>query len=264
MLNEDPRPLREIRPELSDEFEAIVAKAIAKDRNDRYSDATEMLADLNALLDDPTHSTERARITGPRRLLPKAPKIPRVAWAIGGAGIVAAGVAIAVAVLMGSKAKKAMNQQPVAAISDAGVGAVVPPPAIDAAPAEPAVETIKLRIVTTPKGAEVYRESEYLGTSPTEPIAFVKNNKEVKITAQAPGYDDATLTINPLERTDGDDIKLKLNKSKGERKTTKINKTPGTGHTPAGNGGGQQVKSQTGGELSPNPFAGSGTVPSTK
>jgi serine/threonine-protein kinase len=265
VLNEDPQPLREIRPELSDEFEAIVLKAIAKERKDRYADATEMLGDLNAVLDDPTHSTERAKITGPRRLLPKPPKIPRIAWAIGGAGIVAAGVAIAVAVLMGSKAKKAMNQQPqVAVTSDAGVGAAVLP-GIDAGPAEPAVETIKLRIITVPAGAEVYRESEFLGKAPTDPIVFVKDNKEVKIIAQLPGYDDATTNINPLERTDGGTVNLKLFKSKGERKTTKINKQPaGKTNTGTGSGSGQPVKSQTGGELGNNPFEGSGTVPPTK
>jgi hypothetical protein len=85
----------------------------------------------------------------------------------------------------------------------------------------------------------------------------------VKITAQLPGYDDATLTINPLERTTGD-VMLKLNKSKGERKTTKI-KPIGTANHGTGSGGtgtgGTQVKNQTGGELSTNPFAGSGTVP---
>jgi hypothetical protein len=263
VLNEVPKSLREIRPELSDEFEAIVLKAIAKDRKDRYTDANEMLADLNAVLDDPTHSTERARITGPRRLLPRAPKIPRIAWAIGGAGLVAAGVAIAVAVLMGSKAKKAMSQKPpIVAFVDAGVGAV--PAAIDAGPAELSVETIQFRIVTVPPNAEVYRESEFVGTSPTKPLSFVKNNKEVKITAQLPGYDDATLTINPLERTAGSDVMLKLNKSKGERKTTKI-KPIGTANHGTGSGGtgtgGTQVKNQTGGELSTNPFAGSGTVP---
>jgi eukaryotic-like serine/threonine-protein kinase len=262
VLNEEPKSLREIRPELSDEFEAIVLRAIAKDRKDRYADANEMLADITAVLDDPTHSTERAKITGPRRLLPRPPKIPRVAWAIGGAGLVAAGVAIAVAVLMGSKAKKAMNEKtPVAAVSDAGVGGAVPS-ATDAGPTEPSVETITLRIVTVPPNAEVYRESEFLGKSPTKPLSFVKNNKEVKITAQLPGYDDATLTVNPLERTAGSDIMLKLNKSKGERKTTKI-KVTGGGHGSAagGAGGGSAAKSQTGGELGTNPFAGSGTVP---
>src|SRR5690606_28172033 len=134
---------------------------------------------LDALLEDPTHSTERAKITGPRRLLPR-PKIPRIAWAIGGIGVAIGGTAIAVMLLMGSKTKKAneAKQQPVAVQIDAGVTAVAPP--VDAAPAVPAVETIKLRIVTTPPGAEIYRESELVGNAPAE-ISFVKNNKEVMI-----------------------------------------------------------------------------------
>ncbi|HEU4614069.1 MAG TPA: serine/threonine-protein kinase, partial [Kofleriaceae bacterium] len=152
VLNEDPTPVREVRPELSEEFEAIVSRARAKERNDRYASATEMLHDLSALLDDPTHSTERAKITGPRRLIPR-PKIPRIAWAIGGIGIAVGGAAIVVMLLMGSKAKKdKARQQPIVATSDAGVmtGATV-----DAALDQPPpVETIKLRIVTDPPGAE--------------------------------------------------------------------------------------------------------------
>ena len=71
VLNEEPKPLRELRPELSEEFEAIVAQAMAKDRERSLRRArTSMLADLTALLDDPTRSTERAKITGPRRRLP--------------------------------------------------------------------------------------------------------------------------------------------------------------------------------------------------
>ncbi len=244
VLNEEPPSLREIRPELTDEFEAIVTKAIAKNRKDRYENALEMLADLNALLDDPTHSTERAKITGPRRLMQRAPKIPRIAWAIGGAGIVAAGVAIAVMVLMGSKAKKLNNQQPVAALIDAGVPSTI---VADAAPVEPEVATIKLKIVTQPKGAQVFRESEPLEA---DTVTIVKNNKEVKITAQLAGYDDATLSINPLERADGDTIRLVLKKSKGERKTTNIRPTAGSGAT----GGSAQPVNKTGGELSTNPF----------
>src|SRR4029078_1519813 len=46
VLNERARPPREIRPELSEEFEAIVMRAMAKDRRDRYASASEMLADL--------------------------------------------------------------------------------------------------------------------------------------------------------------------------------------------------------------------------
>src|SRR5439155_17533428 len=78
VLNNDPPPIRELRPELSDEFEAIVSRAMAKDRSHRYKDAQALLVDLGALLDDPTHSTERAKITGPRRLLSR-PHIPKMA-----------------------------------------------------------------------------------------------------------------------------------------------------------------------------------------
>ena len=256
VLNEDPTPVREVRPELSEEFEAIVSRAMTKNRDDRYASATEMLNDLSALLDDPTHSTERAKITGPRRLLPRAAnKIPRIAWAIGGIGIAVGGAAIAVMLLMGSKAKKQSEQQQgMVAPADAGVSVVEEPP--DPPVPEPPVAKIKLRIVTEPPNAVIYRESERVGNAPTE-LLFVQNNKEVKLTAQLPGYDDATLMINPEERTDGQRVVLTLKKPvKGPPKTTKIRPTnPGTDQ-----GSAAGPKNHTGGELGNNPFATGGTV----
>ena len=250
VLNEQPQPLREVRPELSEEFEAIVERAMAKNRDDRYASAQEMLADLNALLDDPTHSTERAKITGPRRLLPR-PKVPRIAWAIAGIGIAVGGAAIAVMLLMGSKTKQqAKQQQNVVATIDAGVAT---PPPQGSGSAAPAVETIKLRIVTDPPNAQLFRDSEPLGASPVD-LELVKTNKEVKITAQLDGYDDATTLVNPYERKSGE-IKLKMKKpAKGSPKTTKMN--------PKGSGPqGSTPSSHTAGELGNNPFTGSGTVP---
>src|ERR1700733_12633478 len=99
VLNEEATPMRELRPELSEEFEAIVMRAMAKNRNERYASAEDMLTDINAVLDDPTRSTERAKITGPRRLLPR-PKIPRIAYAIAGIGVAIGGVMLAVVLLM--------------------------------------------------------------------------------------------------------------------------------------------------------------------
>ena len=72
VLNEEPRGLRDQRPELSEEFEAIVMRAMEKERGARYTSAHELLTDVTALLDDPTRSTERAKITGPRRKLGRA------------------------------------------------------------------------------------------------------------------------------------------------------------------------------------------------
>jgi serine/threonine protein kinase len=250
VLNEEPKRLRLVRPELSEEFESIVGRAMAKNRDDRYPDAQAMLRDLNLLLDDPTHSTERAKITGPRRLLPR-PRIPRITWAIMGISLAVAGAAVVIMFLMGGKAKPAKQAQ-VAAV-DAGAQAARPegsasPPTTP----PPVVETIKLHIITTPPNAIVWRDSEQVGPSPTD-IELVKTNKDVKITAQLDGYDDATTIVNPFERTSGD-IKLKLNKAHGPAKP----KVPPKG---LGTGTGTGPVNHTGGELSPNPYAGSGTVP---
>ena len=240
VLNEDPKPVREIRPDVSEELEAIIAKAMAKDRTQRYEDADAMLQDLTALLEDPTHSTERAKITGPRRRLPKASTIPRLAWAIGGIGIAIGGVMLAVVLLMGHDNKK--KQQP-AALKDAGVAVL----GIDAPPPEPVVEKIKLHIVTDPPNAAIYRESEPVGTSPLD-LELVKNNKEVHVSAQLDGYVDGGTDINPLERTDGSNVMIKLKK-------LPKNAPPQVHHVPAGTGSGSAatVQHNAGGELSGYP-----------
>jgi serine/threonine-protein kinase len=254
VLNEEPKPIREIRPEISEEFDAIVQKAIAKERSDRYKDATEMLADLNALLDDPTHSTERARITGPRRFLPR-PKIPRIAWAIGGAGIAVAVVTVVVTMLMGSKAKKrAQTQQTPAVAIDAGVQVQAAPP--DAAvPVEPMVAKIKLTIVTDPPGADLYRESEPVGKAPAT-LELAKNNDVVTVYAELPGGLAGTAKINPMDRHDGQKIMIKLRKQSGSSPIVRPKQPPKNNGT--GSATQQGNPNATGGELGPNPF---GNIP---
>jgi eukaryotic-like serine/threonine-protein kinase len=205
VLNEMPKPLRQIHPEISEEFEAIVLKAMAKDRTDRYEDADAMLKDLTLLLEDPTHSTERAKITGPRRRFQRAPKIPRIAWAIGGVGVAIGVVMLAVVVLMNSGDKhKLHNQVAPLATPDAA-------PVVDAAPPIDSIGTITLHIETEPRGAQIFRESELVGLSPHD-LVLVNNNKEVKISAQLDGYEIGELEINPLERKDGQTIPMKLKK----------------------------------------------------
>jgi serine/threonine-protein kinase len=214
VLNEVPKPLREIRPDVSEELEAIVAKAMAKNRNDRYRDADAMLEDLGALSADPTHSTERARITGPRRRFPKAPAIPRAAWAVGGLGVVIAGVTLAVVYLQGNGGPAERDKDKRhgsgfgANMLDAG--AVAPTPPLDAL-AEPAYKRITLHINTVPAGAELERESETLGKAP-QSVVFVLRDKEVEVTAHLDGYLDASESVNPVEHADGDTITLKLKK----------------------------------------------------
>ena len=248
VLNEEPTPLRELRPDLSEEFEAIVNRAMAKDRGQRYTDADDMLKDVTAVLEDPTHSTERARITGPRKRFTKT-KIPRAAWAVGGVGVAIAGVMIVVVVLMGgevAKTKKIIAHAP----GDAAMAITAP---IDAAVVvEPAIKKIKLRIESDPPNAAIFKESESIGNAPAD-LELVLKDKEVRITAQLAGYDDGSLMINPEEYRDGQVISIKLKKPvKGlPPKTTKIK--PGAGSAETG--------SHAGGELSGYPGAGGGNVP---
>jgi hypothetical protein len=252
VLNEDPKPLRELRPELSEEFEAIVSKAMAKDRTHRYTSATEMLGDVTALLDDPTHSTERAKITGPRRLLVR-PKIPKLAYAIGGIGLLVAAVTIAVAVLMGGGPPK--KETPVVAAKlDAGVAVANAPP-VDAGPPKPEAETIRVQVDSIPPHAEVFGadDGRDYGATPVV-IPVVVHDATFKLIAQAPGYDDQPFAINPVaQKEKNDPVKIKLKKAVGRAPNTQVINA-GSG---AGSGSAKGPANHTAGDLHNDPYSGS-------
>ncbi len=262
VLNNEPKPLRELRPELSEEFEAIVSKAMTKDREHRYASANAMLHDLNALLDDPTHSTERAKITGPRKLMPRA-RIPKLAWAIGGGGLVVGGVTLAVVLLMGGGGKNAAKPEtqlvPPPAPADAATAAVV----VDAQDKPPELPSILVHIDTDPSGAQVIGEDdgrEY-GTTPCD-VSFDLRDDLVKLVAQHEGYDDRKFTVHPnAQKLKNDPVKIKLVKAVGRAaKTTKIVPKAGS----AASAGGSTQSAPRIPESSGDPFAGSAKLPPTK
>jgi eukaryotic-like serine/threonine-protein kinase len=245
VLNDDPKPVRELRPELTDEFEAIVSRTMAKKREDRYASANALLEDLQALLDDPTHSTERARITSPRRKLPR-PKIPKLAWAIGGIGILIAAVTIAVVMMNGGTPKKRGDKAPQVLPPPVMVdAAVAAPPPVDAPPV-PETKKIKLEIETDPPGGLVMKESEELGKAPRS-LFLVKKDKEVKFSATLPGGLYGEVTINPIEEQ-GDSKKVVLHLKKQA--------APPQNHAhPTGAGtGSAQTHVKPGGDLGNNPY----------
>jgi len=258
VLNESPTPPREIRPELSDEFEAIVLKAMAKDRKDRYTSAEEMLADLNALLDDPTHSTERAKITGPRKKLPRQSANRYLIW-VGGIAVIVVGLTFTVMQLMkSSPAKKQAvvgdDAGVVAQLLDAGGG---PPAVVDAAEE---VKTIEISFESEPKGAEVSIGGAIKGKTPIK-LSIVLTNKEVTGSMVLAGYDEQPIAFNPLE----------LSKEKSPRMLVKLKKPKGGApirlpKNGTGSGGGTQVKpnNNPNPDWGSNPFTGSGNVPSKK
>ncbi len=258
VLNEEPKPLRELRPDLSEEFEAVVMKAMSKDVKERYASANDMLADVTSLLDDPTRSTERAKITGPRRrsLAKKSDGSTRYIVWIAGIAVVLAAVVFSVTRLAGSSTKTT---------KDAGAGVVTPPPAaIDAGVVSPpidapATEYVEVQIDSNPRGANVQLENGQSGTTPFK-VKLVKQNNKVKGTITLEGFNDQEIGINPLELPEGNKVSYSMKKPpKGtpiQRVNPVIKKDPGTE-----SGSSTTVpRDKTGGELTGDPYAGSGNV----
>jgi len=248
VLNETPKSCRSLRPELSEEFEAIVGRAMAKDRNERYATAADMLNDITAVLDDPTHSTERAKITGPRKKAPKKSSLRVVAWIAGIAVIVAALFSI-VKVLMGGP--PAPKQQP--AVADAGL-ALGPP--VDAAPPTPdaPVPVVDVEIISDPPGATIIMDGVVQdGVTPLT-VPAVKKDSEIAFVAQKDGYNDHSFKINPFLYNKAKPIRFKLEKPpKGTPIQHKTIPKPGSGTAPDGH--------SKSGEFGGNPFVGSGSAP---
>jgi serine/threonine protein kinase len=265
VLNEEPKSLRESKPEFSEEFESVVLKAMAKDVNDRYASANDMLADLTSLLEDPTHSTERAKITGPRRRLVKKPdvSIRLIAW-IAGIAVVLAATIFSVTQLIGSSKNTGPGSGSQAIVAPPVADAGVATPVVDAEP-EKKTEVIVVRIESTPPGAVILLDGfEQTGVTPLD-AEIVKKDKDIKLVGQLEGYKEYELQFNPLTLKPNKEGKLvvpfKLPKlPKGTtQKFTRPTKPPEQGG--AGSGQGSAPKDKTGGELGGDPYQTGGTVP---
>jgi tRNA A-37 threonylcarbamoyl transferase component Bud32 len=244
VLNEDAKPPREIRPELSEEFEAIVQRAMAKDRDERYASATDLLHDVNALIDDPTRSTERAKITGPRKKVLRSKSPLKIAIWVALVAVVIAAVVTTVVMLFGGSAVIQQRKQdavvpPPPVVVDAGVAAIP----VDAAPA---VETMAVVIRTEPPGALVQVDGVEKGPAPVT-VPLVVHDHFFEIIASAPGYEDKVIKVNTYVNKE----KLYTLKLKKAAKGAPVRVTPPSDKKGSGDRG---KPNKTGGELSGNPF----------
>jgi serine/threonine-protein kinase len=255
VLNEEPARPRQLRPELSEEFEAIVLHAMAKDRKERYPSADAMLVDIASLLDDPSRSTERRRILPPRRKVERKGGLRILAWVVGIAVVIAA-VALTVMATMGNAPRKVAAAIPPLPAPPAD--AAPPPPPLDAAVApEPA--TIELQIESTPSGAQVYRDNVEQGPTPCK-VAFVLESKDVTLLAKFPGYNDTEFKLNPLlyrNRT-GEPVKIVLNRPKQGPPVKIPVKKPPQGKDGATDGAGSAAATAARPDGLHNPYQGSG------
>ena len=259
VLNETPKSIREFRPEISDEFEAIVAKAMAKNKGDRYASAIDLLADLSALLDDPTHSTERARITGPRKKLPKKLSPSRYVVWIGGVSVIVAAVAVTVKVMMTSSAPPVVTPPDAqVAVTPPDVAVVAPP---DAAPVPP--PRVDIKIETEPKGASILVDGlpgTGINGEKVTPmtLSVLETTEKTEFIIQLDGYEEKSFKKIPKEYDPKVGIPvIKLIKAKKPVQYTPPKQGPGSG-TGAGPG---SSHSSGGGDFGGFPGGGGGTVP---
>jgi serine/threonine-protein kinase len=252
VLNEEPPALRELRPEVSEEFEAIVMRAMDKERSGRYASAGELLADISTLLDDPTRSTERAKITGPRRKAAGRGKSPlKIAIWIALVAVVIAAVVTTVVMLFGGaevvKKERAVQPPPPPPPVVVVDAAVQPPPA---APDAAEAPTLEITIETEPPGATIQQDGVDKGPAPLATRVVVGSNHYTEFVASAPGYEDKKIAINALVDKN---THYRMVLKKLARDTA-----PGRRGAPPeprpGGGSAKKPANKTGGELHDNPF----------
>jgi eukaryotic-like serine/threonine-protein kinase len=259
VLNEEPTPPREIRADLSEEFEAIVMRAMAKDRVERYASAADLMVDVTALLEDPARSTERAKIATPRKKPPGRTKSPlKIATWIALVTVVIAAVVTTVVMLFGGSA--AVKKQTVIPVAPVPVPVVVdaapPPVEIDAAPE---AATMEVTIKTEPPGATVEIDGVDKGPAPVT-ARLVIHDHYTKVTASAAGYEDGELQFNLYTDKQQKTYTVKLKKiPKSNPPVPPRNVPPPPRNGSAGTGA--PPSSKTGGELHGNPFKTDGSPP---
>jgi serine/threonine-protein kinase len=196
VLSEEARSPRELRTDgaVTEAIEAIILKALAKDRDARYQTMEELDADLAALQTDRQVGAVSGSFWASRkRALRKRSPVAVAIW-IAAIGVVIAGVAVAVALLARSGAERPAVEPPLAAAQlDASVAA-----APDAGPAAAPLERVAIQLDSEPRGANIYADGggKLLGQTPYT-WRTLKRNEPVTLIFEKKGHDETSIQINP-------------------------------------------------------------------
>lgn len=203
VISDDPRQPSELRPSIDRNLESVILKAMAKDKDERYSTMQEMAEDLAALDSSDTQATsERITAARWRRNREKRPVRSYLAW-VAGIAIVAGASVFAVDALLGDEQKAA-----IAPPLDAALPLVH---ARDAAPPKAAFMRASIVLESNPPGAAVFEGArEHCAATPCT-ITPPKTAKQLELRLELEGYQSNHFTVTP-ELDDGKTLPLRLQK----------------------------------------------------
>jgi serine/threonine protein kinase len=257
VINEEPRPPRELRTGLSPELEAVILHAMAKDRDQRYASCEALAADLTALLAEvPATTTGRLRLNAPMPARHRGKRKPLLPVKLMGLLMTVSTLTMAGWMLMDDE-DDAPAPDPAAIASRAGTAPVEDKrtvPEQQPAP-EPELETATIKIVSVPSGATIYEGGRVLGDTPRT-LTLRKQSPILELVAKLDGYEDTPFRVDPA--TDGREdvtvelVKLPVNpRPSGRRPGATVPKpVPSVEESPKGS----TSSGTAGGELGGNPY----------
>jgi tRNA A-37 threonylcarbamoyl transferase component Bud32 len=185
VLTQQATPLRQLRPDLplSEALERVVMKMMHKDRNRRYAQMTEVVADIDRLL------AGDQNVGMPVMLPDESLRTRAVEPRERSTGFVAGGITLFVVVAAITAIVAAKRRS---AVADIPSVPVVMSAAPDAAPAGPRVIEVRIEANTPCK---VYNGEKEIARS-GDPLPLTEG-APVTLTCRAEGYDEDTTTILP-------------------------------------------------------------------
>jgi serine/threonine protein kinase len=253
---ENPIPPSQVKPDLPipADAEAIVMKAMTKDREERFNSMTEMASAIQRVSERMVRSTSDHSLAARRMTPAESAVVPtggrvhnitanpatgsRVVepikslppGAIGNGRSKVFGIVISAAVLIGGGvavwALTSGNHKkpPEKTKPKIGVGEVKKP-------IKPKVAMVEIKLESTPEGATVYKGATEVGKTPTS-IKVKKGDRRILFTFKKDGFRDKAEPVAP--HADGKKVHVKLESTKVETKVvatkvpTKVAKTDRT------------------------------------